>query len=77
MRFGCVPEFRDERVPIERLLHDAALHAAPAAVDEANLAQARRVRGVHVLVHNGFDVAGCEGVQIQRAFDRDVMSHAA
>ena len=77
MRFGCVPEFRDERVPIERLLHDAALHAAAAAVDESNLPQARGMRRVHVLFDNGLDVTGCEGVQIQRAFDRDVMSHAA
>lgn len=64
-------------MPLERLLYDAALHAATAAVDESNLAQARGVRGAHVFFDKGPDVARCEGVQIQRAFDRDAVRHAA
>ena len=34
-----VPELDDPRVPLERGLHDAALHAAPAAVDQPHLAK--------------------------------------
>ena len=41
VRGGVVPELRDARMAFERRLHDAALHAAAAAVDQPHLAQAR------------------------------------
>ena len=53
----------------EHLLHDAALHALPAAVNEPHLAQAGGVCLVEVLFDDGGDVAGREGVQIEAAFD--------
>ena len=57
---------------VERRLHDAALHAAAAAVDEAHLAQAGLGRGVDVLVDHRRDIARRERVQVELGFDRDM-----
>ena len=46
-------------------------------VNEANLTEARFVCGVHVLFDNRFDVARGEGVEIERAFDRNAVGHEA
>ena len=51
MRVGVVPEFLDEPMAIERALDDSALHAAPAAVNQAYFLQAGGCRGVDVLLH--------------------------
>ena len=49
MRGGVVPELRDARMAFERGLHDAALHAAAAAMDQPHLAQAGGSGGIDVL----------------------------
>jgi len=59
-------------MPIERGLDDAALHAAPAAVNQTNLGQPRAGGGADVFVDHRRDVAWIEGVQIQLAFDGDL-----
>ena len=50
MRFRGVPEFDDERMPLERLLHDAALNALAAAVNQPDLTQSGVVRRVDVFL---------------------------
>src|SRR3989338_5344840 len=71
-----VPELLDERMTVERLLDDAALDSLAAAMDQANLVEARCMGGGDVLLHDGPDVAGGEGVQIERSFDGDPVGHA-
>ena len=73
VRFRCVPEFGHQRVLLERLLHQAALDALPAAVYETNLAQAGGVRGGHVLDNDRDDVAWLEGVEIEGTLDRNLV----
>src|SRR6185369_11315562 len=70
MRFGCVPECDDERVPLERLLHDAALDSLAAAVNEAHFAQSTLPSRVDVLLDDRLDVAWRERVKIKAVFDR-------
>jgi hypothetical protein len=53
-------------------LHVGALHADAAAVDQPNLAEAARVGLVQILVDDGADVLGPEGVQVERVLDRQV-----
>ena len=52
MRFRGVPKLSDERVTVERLLDDPALHTLTAAVNESDLAEAGLVGGGHILVDN-------------------------
>jgi hypothetical protein len=77
VRLRGIPEFDDERVSFERLLHDAALNAAAAAVYQTDLAQAAVPRGGDVLVDNGWDVARSEGVEVEGVFDRNSTRHGA
>jgi hypothetical protein len=77
MRLRGIPEFEDERVSFERLLHDAALHAATAAVNEPDLAQTAVPRGRDVLFDNGWDVARSESVEVEGVFDRNPTRHGA
>src|ERR1041385_3771040 len=70
MRLRRIPELDDERMAVERLLDDAALDALAAPVNQAHLAQAAFPCGVDVLLDDRLDVAGGEGVQIERLFDR-------
>lgn len=67
MSVVVVPEFDDEWMALEERLHDAALHAAPAAVDEPDLRQSRFARGLQVRVDDGGNVGGAERVQIELA----------
>lgn len=69
MRVVVVPEFDDERMAFEQRLHDAALHAPPAAVDEPDFRQSCVARGLQVLVDDGGNVRGPECVQIELAGD--------
>ena len=62
---GGVPELLDQRMPIERLLDDAALHALAAPVDQAHLAEARFVGGGDVLIDDRLDIAWGEGVEVE------------
>src|SRR6478735_6860843 len=58
---------------VERGLHDAALHAAPAAVNQPDFAQSRIVGRCDVLLDDRPDVAWMEGVKVDRVLDRDAM----
>ena len=67
-----IPELLDERMPFECLLHDAALHALAAAVNQPHLTEARVMRRGDVFVDDGGDVARIESVKIDRVFDRNL-----
>ena len=75
VRFVGIPELDDQRMPFERLLHDAALNSFAAAVDQTHLAQAGLVRRVDVVLDHRLDVAWQEGVQIEVRFDGNVVRH--
>ena len=67
MRRGC--KISRRAMPIERLLHDTALHAAAASVNEPHLAQAGGVCLVDVLLDDRRDIGRRKRVEIERAFD--------
>lgn len=69
MRRGIVKKLQHERVAFEDVLHDAALDAYAPAVDEPYFAEPRGVRFRHIVFDDRGDVARCEGVEVQRAFD--------
>ena len=71
MRRRIVPEFDNARMAVENLLHNSALHAAPAAVHEPHLIKTRSGGGVDVLGNDGRDVARRECMQIELTLDRD------
>jgi len=73
MRGGVVPELLHERVPIERSLYDAPLHAASAPVHETDFTQPGGRRRVQVLLDDRRNVAGCERVKIDFGVDGNVM----
>jgi hypothetical protein len=68
---GVVPELENLRVALERGLHDPALNAAAATVDEPDLANTGGCGGVDILGDDRADVARREGVEIQFVFDRN------
>ena len=69
MRVVVVPEFDDEWMAFEERLHDAALHAASAAVHEPDLRQSGVARSTEVLVDDRRNVGGQKRVQIELARD--------
>lgn len=69
VRLRGVPEFRHEGMVFQCLLHDAALNALAASVNQPHLAQACFVCRGHVLGDDGGDVARREGVEVDRVFD--------
>jgi hypothetical protein len=77
MALRGIPELDDERVILERLLDDAALDAFAAPVNQPYLAQPGLMRGAHVLLDHGLDVARGEGMEIESVFDRYVPGHGA
>ena len=58
---------------LQRRLNDAALDAFAAAVNQANLPQASRLRGSDVLVDHRCYVSRCERMKIEHRLDRDAM----
>ncbi len=66
-----VEKLQYTRVPLEGLLHDAALHTEATTVDETDLAQPGGMRFVDVLFHHRRDVAWRERMEVESAFDRD------
>jgi len=72
-----VPEGFDQGMALERLLDDAALDPFPAAVDESDLAESGRVGRRHVFLDDRRDIAGREGMEVERVFDRDAVDHGA
>lgn len=75
MRAGVIPELGDQRMLLERGLNNGPLHAAAAAVHEAELRQARLVRGADVFLDHRRNVARRERVEIQLRLDGDVVNH--
>jgi len=71
VRIRVVPELCDERMAFEHGLHDAALDAAAAAVDEPQTAQAFVVRGDDVFLDDRRNISGSEGVEIELGADRE------
>lgn len=69
MRRRIVKKFHYQRVPFQGLLHDAALHARPPAMDEPHVAQAGGMRFIQVFFDDRRDVARGEGVKVEDAFD--------
>jgi hypothetical protein len=56
-------------MPLEHLLHDAALNAFAAAMNQADLTQAGFVRGVDVLLDDRRDLPRRERVQVEVIVD--------
>lgn len=73
--FGRVPEGLDQRVALQYRLHDAALYALPAAVDQADLAEPRLVRRAKILIDDRGDVARVERVQVYGVLDGKATRH--
>ena len=66
-----VPEFKDSCVPLERCLHDAALDATAAAMNEPDLSKTGGCGGVDVLRDHGRDVPRCKRMEVELAFNRN------
>ena len=75
MRLSRVPELFDQRMPLECLLDDPALHARAAAVNQSHFPKAGAMRGRDVFVDHRRHVSRGERMEIQRALDRDVVRH--
>src|SRR5262245_33440938 len=71
-RIGVVPEFGDAWMPFQRRLYDAALDAAPPAVDQAHFGDAGFRGRVYVVRDDAGNVPGRECVKVQLGLDRDV-----
>jgi hypothetical protein len=61
----------------EDLLNDRALDAFATAVNQTHLEESSAVRRMDVLLDNRTHVTRLKGVEIERAFDRDLVRHAA
>jgi hypothetical protein len=59
----------------ECLLDHSPLSAFPPPVDQTYLAEARFVCSLDVFLDHRCDIPGLEGVQIDGAFDRDMVGH--
>ncbi len=66
-----VEKLQYTRVPLEGLLHDAALNTEATAVDETDLAKPGGARFVDVLFHHRRDVVWRKRMEVERAFDRN------
>jgi len=66
-----VPEFDDTRMTVQGSLDDAALHAAAAAMDQPDFTETGGGRRVDICLHDRWNIAGREGVQIKFGFDGD------
>src|SRR5688572_30711825 len=56
---------------VERVLHNATLHADAASVNQPNQTQARFMRGGHVFVDHGRNVPRRKCVEIDRLLNRN------
>jgi hypothetical protein len=59
----------------ECLLHHSSLDAFSPPVDQTYLAESRFVCSPHVLLDHRCDIPGLERVEIDGAFDRNVVGH--
>jgi hypothetical protein len=69
-----VEKLDHERVLLEHFLHDAALDADAASMNQPHLAQTGGVSRADVLVDNRPDVRGLKAVEVEATFDRDLRS---
>ena len=69
MRLRGVPEGDDQRVLLQCRLHDPALHALAAPVDQPNLTEARLPRCLQVFVDYRGNVSRKKWMEIERVFD--------
>ena len=75
MCFRRVPEFDDQRMPLERVLHDSSLNAFAAAMNQSNVTEPGLVCRIDVFLDDGLDVARSKGVKVEAIFDRDPVGH--
>ena len=66
-----VGEAGDQRMAREQRLHDSALDADPATVDQPHLDESPLMGGFEIVRDDRRDVARREGVKIERILDRD------
>ena len=71
MGFRRVEEGHDVIVLLEDRLNDSTLDTLTATVNQTNLGQASLARGADVFVDDGRDVTWMEGMQVERALDRN------
>jgi hypothetical protein len=69
MRRRIIKKLQYQRMPFEGLLHDSALYACTAAMDDSHFAKAGGVSLIQVLCDHRRDIAGREGVKIEGALD--------
>jgi len=74
MGVGRIEEFDHERVLLQRFLHDAALDADAAAMNQAHLTQTGGVSRADVLVNDRPDIRGLKAVEVEATFDRNFRS---
>ena len=60
---------------LQCLLDHSALDALPPTMNETYLAESRFVCSPHVLLDHRCDIPGLERVEIDGAFDRNVVGH--
>ena len=77
MGFGGVPVGLDRRVLRQHAVDGRALDPYPASVHEADFRQSRFVGGVDELLDHRRNITRRERMQVERAFDRDAVRHAA
>ena len=75
MRFSRIPERFHKWMAVECLLDHSALNAFPPPMNETYLSESRFVRCPDVFLYDRCDIAGLEGVEIDGAFDRNMMGH--
>ena len=76
MRLSRVPELLDQRMGFEHTLHDGALHALAASVNQTDFAQAGFVSGPDIFLDYRRDVTRGERVQVESAFDGNPVGHS-
>ena len=71
MRRCIIEKLHYERMPVERLLDDAALHSCSSSVDDAHFAKTGSVSLGQVLCDDRGDITRCERVQVEHSVDRN------
>ena len=72
MGLRCVPELYDQRMPLERLLHNPSLDADAATVNQPDFPEPRLVSGGHIFSNHRLHVARREGVKVEGVFEGDL-----
>jgi hypothetical protein len=75
MRGHVVPELQDERMTVERRLHDSPLHASAPAMNETDFVEASPGRSGYVFFDHGRDIARGKGMKIKFSVNGNFMHH--